>query len=48
MHNKLPPFSIEEMTPDDPEWQELVDVITHENQARWAFMVNDRIIDTFE
>ena len=42
MH-KLPPFSIEEMTPDHPEWQELVDVITHENQARWAFMVDFRI-----
>ena len=36
MH-KLPRFSIEEMTTDDPEWQELVDVITHENQAGWAF-----------
>lgn len=36
MH-KLPPFSIEEMTPDHPKWQELVDVITHENQAGWAF-----------
>ena len=37
MHNKLPSFSIEEMTPDSPEWQELVDVITQENQTGWAF-----------
>lgn len=36
MH-KLSPLSIEEMTPNHPEWQELVDVITHENQAGWAF-----------
>jgi GNAT superfamily N-acetyltransferase len=36
MH-KLPCFSIEEMAPDHLEWQQLVDVITHENQARWAF-----------
>lgn len=34
---KVPHFSIEEMTPDHPEWQELVDVITQENQAGWAF-----------
>ena len=34
---KSPRFSIEEMTADDPEWQELVDVIAHEDQARWAF-----------
>jgi len=34
---KSPPFPIEEMTPDHPEWQELVDVITQENQAGWAF-----------
>ena len=34
---KLSHFSIEEMTPDHPEWQELVDVITQENQAGWAF-----------
>ena len=36
MH-KVPHFSIEEMTPDHSEWQELVDVITQENQAGWAF-----------
>ena len=36
MH-KLPSTSIEEMTPDHPKWQELVDVITQENQAGWAF-----------
>ena len=36
MHT-LPPFSIEEMAPDHPEWQELVDTIAHENQTRWAF-----------
>ena len=36
MH-KLSHFSIEEMTSDHPEWQELVDVITHEKQAGWAF-----------
>ena len=36
MH-KLPHFSIEEMTPDHPEWQELVDIITQESQAGWAF-----------
>ena len=36
MH-KLPSFSIEEMASDHPEWQELVDVITQENQAGWAF-----------
>ena len=36
MH-KLPHFSIEEMTSDHPEWQELVDVITQENQTGWAF-----------
>ena len=36
MH-KLSSFSIEEMTSDSPEWQELVDVITQENQAGWAF-----------
>lgn len=34
---KSPPFPIEEMTPDHPEWQELVDVITQENQTGWAF-----------
>ncbi len=34
---KSPPFPIEEMTPDHPEWQELVDVIAQENQAGWAF-----------
>ena len=28
---KAPPFPIEEMTPDHPEWQALVDVITQEN-----------------
>ena len=36
MH-KSPSFSIEEMTPDHPDWQELVDVITQENQTGWAF-----------
>lgn len=36
MH-KPPRFSIEEMAPDHPEWKKLVDVITQENQARWAF-----------
>lgn len=36
MHT-LPCFSIEEMTPDHPEWQGLADVITQENQAGWAF-----------
>ncbi len=36
MH-KVPHFSIEEMTPDHSEWQELVDVITQGNQAGWAF-----------
>ena len=34
---KLLCFSIEEMTPDHPEWQELVDVIAHEKQTGWAF-----------
>ena len=33
----LPRFFIQEMTPDHPEWQELVDVIRCENQAGWAF-----------
>ena len=32
-----PPFPIEEMTPNHPEWQALVDVITQENQTGWAF-----------
>ena len=36
MH-KVSHFSIEEMTPDHSEWQELVDVITQENQTGWAF-----------
>ncbi|RKU32383.1 hypothetical protein C6496_24190 [Candidatus Poribacteria bacterium] len=36
MH-KLPSTSIEEMTPDHPDWQELVNVITQENQTGWAF-----------
>ena len=36
MH-KVPRFSIEEMTPDHSEWHELVDVITQESQAGWAF-----------
>ena len=36
MH-KLSSFSIEEITLDSPEWQELVDVITQENQTGWAF-----------
>ena len=34
---KLLCFSIEEMTLDHPEWQELVDVIAHEKQTGWAF-----------
>ncbi len=34
---KSPPFPIEEMTPDHPEWQALVDVIAQENQTGWAF-----------
>ena len=34
---KAPPFPIEEMTPDHPEWQALVDVIAQENQTGWAF-----------
>lgn len=36
MHTS-PISAIEEMTPDHPEWQELVGIITHENQAGWAF-----------
>ena len=36
MHT-LPRFFIQEMTPDHPKWQELVDVITQENQTGWAF-----------
>ncbi len=36
MHT-LPNVSIEEMTPDHPEWAELVDIIAHENQTGWAF-----------
>lgn len=30
-------ISIEELTLGHPDWRELVDVISHEKQAQWAF-----------
>ena len=35
--NKQQSFSIEELTPDHPDWQEFVALINEINQADWAF-----------
>ena len=35
--NKQPRVSIEELTPDHPDWQEFVALVNEVNQADWAF-----------